>query len=53
VDADAAAGPYTITLADEDGGLNYLTTEVIGVSFDKVEAPISIVGNITNVWMLY
>ena len=53
VDADAAAGPYIITLADEDGNLNYLTTEAIGVSFDKVEAPISIVGDITNVWMLY
>ena len=50
---DAPMGPQEIILADEDGGLNYMTTQTIGVAFAETRAPVTINSSLAQSWMLY
>jgi hypothetical protein len=52
-DSEMDAGSYNIILSDEDGGLNFLTTEVIQVSFNEYTTSVSVTGDIVDAWMLY
>ncbi|MBN1901401.1 hypothetical protein JW926_08780, partial [Candidatus Sumerlaeota bacterium] len=52
-DSEMETGLYDIILADEDGGLNFLTTEVIQVSYDQYAATVNVTSDILNAWMLY
>jgi len=53
VAADAPMGVREIILSDEDGGLNYMTTETIGVSFAETHAPITVYSSLAQSWRLY
>ncbi len=51
--ADAAPGVYNIVLSDEDGGQDYMTTEVIPVGFSPVEGSVLIGIPGSSVWSVY
>ena len=52
--AGTPGGSYILKLTDEDGGLDYFTTEVVKGHFERGEATVEIqAGTIGESWMMY